>query len=95
MAEPCQDSTFEDLVQHNDGFRTGLTGAPERIAERIAAYELLGVDLFLLGFPHCLEQLEQLEQVEYFGKRVLPLGCEPGAEPPESEPAAEPTPATT
>ena len=27
-----QDSEFEDLVQYNDGFRTGLVGTPEQIA---------------------------------------------------------------
>ncbi|GAA4340129.1 hypothetical protein GCM10023086_75490 [Streptomyces venetus] len=27
-----QDSTFEDLVQYNDGFGTGLIGTPEQIA---------------------------------------------------------------
>ncbi|WP_030612130.1 dimethylsulfone monooxygenase SfnG [Streptomyces sclerotialus] len=62
-----QDSSFEDLVQYNDGFRTGLIGTPEQIAERIVAYKKLGVDLFLLGFLH------YLEEVEYFGERVLPL----------------------
>ncbi|TYK43500.1 dimethylsulfone monooxygenase SfnG [Actinomadura decatromicini] len=62
-----QDSEFTDLVQYNDGFRTGLIGTPEQIAERIVAYKRLGVDLFLLGFLH------YLEDVEYFGKRVLPL----------------------
>jgi FMNH2-dependent dimethyl sulfone monooxygenase len=62
-----QDSAFEDLVQYNDGFRTGLIGTPEQIAERIVAYKKLGVDLFLLGFLH------YHEEVEYFGRRVLPL----------------------
>lgn len=62
-----QDSSFEDLVQYNDGFRTGLIGTPEQIAERIVAYKKLGVDLLLLGFLH------YHEEVEYFGKRVLPL----------------------
>ena len=28
-------STFEDLVQYNDGFRTNLIGTPQQIAERI------------------------------------------------------------
>ena len=31
-------SSLEDLVQYNDGFRTQLIGTPEQIAERIAAY---------------------------------------------------------
>lgn len=76
-----QDSSFADLVQYNDGFRTGLIGTPEQIAERIVAYKRLGVDLFLLGFLH------YLEEVEYFGKRVLPLVRELEAEQPEPEPA--------
>jgi FMNH2-dependent dimethyl sulfone monooxygenase len=62
-----EESEFADLVQYNDGFRTGLIGTPEQIAERIVAYKRLGVNLFLLGFLH------YLEDVEYFGTRVLPL----------------------
>ncbi|KJE22436.1 dimethyl sulfone monooxygenase SfnG [Frankia torreyi] len=62
-----QDSEFADLVQYNDGFRTGLVGTPEQIAERIVAYRRRGVDLLLLGFLH------YLEDVEYFGRRILPL----------------------
>jgi FMNH2-dependent dimethyl sulfone monooxygenase len=31
------DSTFEDLVQYNDGSRTQSIGTREQIAERIAA----------------------------------------------------------
>ncbi|GGC52905.1 dimethyl sulfone monooxygenase SfnG [Hoyosella rhizosphaerae] len=61
------DSTFDDLVQYNDGFRTQLIGTPEQIAERIVAYRRLGVDLILGGFLHFQEE------VEYFGKHVLPL----------------------
>ncbi|MET7712155.1 dimethylsulfone monooxygenase SfnG [Streptomyces sp. NPDC005407] len=79
-----QDSSFEDLVQYNDGFRTGLIGTPEQIAERIVAYKKLGVDLFLLGFLH------YQEEVEYFGTRVLPLVRELEEQQPtaETEPAA-------
>lgn len=61
------DSTTRDLVQYNDGFRTGLIGTPEQIATRIVEYKKLGVDLFLLGFLH------YLEDIEYFGKNVLPI----------------------
>lgn len=62
-----QDSEFADLVQYNDGFRTGLIGTPEQIAERIVAYKTRGVNLFLLGFLH------YLEDVSYFGEKILPL----------------------
>jgi FMNH2-dependent dimethyl sulfone monooxygenase len=55
------------LVQYNDGFRTGLIGTPEYIAQRIVEYTAVGVDLILSAFLHFQEE------VEYFGKRVLPL----------------------
>jgi alkanesulfonate monooxygenase SsuD/methylene tetrahydromethanopterin reductase-like flavin-dependent oxidoreductase (luciferase family) len=45
-------STFEDLVQYNDGFRTNLIGTPQQIAERIVALKAIGVDLVLTGFLH-------------------------------------------
>lgn len=60
-------STFEDLVQYNDGFRTNLIGTPEQIAERIIAYKEAGVNLILGGFLHFQEE------IEFFGRRVLPL----------------------
>ncbi|EKS9799482.1 MULTISPECIES: dimethylsulfone monooxygenase SfnG [Burkholderia] len=60
-------STFEDLVQYNDGFRTNLIGTPQQVAERIVALKAIGVDLVLAGFLHFIEE------VEYFGQRVLPL----------------------
>lgn len=59
-------STFEDLVQYNDGFRTNLIGTPQQIAERIVALKDAGVDLVLTGFLHFIEE------VEYFGQHVLP-----------------------
>ncbi|MFT0702070.1 dimethyl sulfone monooxygenase SfnG, partial [Citrobacter meridianamericanus] len=36
-------STFEDLVQYNDGFKTNLIGTPRQIAERIVALKAAGV----------------------------------------------------
>ena len=60
-------STFEDLVQYNDGFKTNLIGTPKQIAERIVAYKEAGADLILVAFLHFLED------VEYFGKQILPL----------------------
>ncbi len=59
-------SGFEDLVQYNDGFRTNLIGTPQQIAERIVALKRIGVDLVLAGFLHFIEE------VEYFGREVLP-----------------------
>lgn len=60
-------STFEDLVQYNDGFKTNLIGTPRQIAERIVALKAVGVDLILSGFLHFQEE------VAYFGEHVLPL----------------------
>ncbi len=60
-------STFEDLVQYNDGFKTNLIGTPEQIAERIVELKAAGVDLVLSAFLHFQEE------IEYFGQNVLPL----------------------
>jgi FMNH2-dependent dimethyl sulfone monooxygenase len=61
------DSTFEDLVQYNDGFRTQLIGTAEQVAERIIAYRKIGVDLILAGFLHFQEEIEA------FGRQVMPI----------------------
>ena len=68
------DSSLEDLVQYNDGFRTQLFGPPEQVAERIIAYKKRGVNLFLLGFLHFQEELEE------FGEKVIPIVRELEAE---------------
>ncbi|BBU62190.1 dimethyl sulfone monooxygenase SfnG [Methylosinus sp. C49] len=60
-------SSFDDLVQYNDGFKTNLIGSPEEVAQRILDIKAVGVDLVLLGFLHFQEE------VEFFGKRVIPL----------------------
>ena len=77
-----QDSEFKDLVQYNDGFRTGLIGTPEQIARRIVEYRKLGVGLILSGFLHFQEE------VDYFGRKVLPIVRELEAELGVQEPVA-------
>ena len=79
------DSSFEDLVQYNDGFKTGLIGTAEQVAERIVQYRALGVDLILTGFLHFQEE------VEAFGRDVLPLVREMEIEA-GLDPAAVPVP---
>jgi FMNH2-dependent dimethyl sulfone monooxygenase len=59
-------STFEDLVQYNDGFRSNLIGSPDQIAQRILALKDAGADLILLGFLHFQED------VASFGRDILP-----------------------
>ncbi|CAP61896.1 uncharacterized protein PODANS_5_2040 [Podospora anserina S mat+] len=60
-------STFNDLVQYNDGFKTKLVGTKEQVAERIVLLKALGVNLLLTAFLHYDQEVEQ------FGKEVLPL----------------------
>jgi len=60
-------SKFKDLVQYNDGFKTKLIGTKEQIADRILLLKSLGVNLILTAFLHYDEEIER------FGKEVLPL----------------------
>ena len=60
------DSDFRDLVQYNDGFKTGLIGTKEQIVERIRQLKAIGVDLVLTGFLHFMEELSQ------FGEEIIP-----------------------
>ncbi|TVR12584.1 MAG: dimethyl sulfone monooxygenase SfnG [Balneolaceae bacterium] len=60
-------SSFDDLVQYNDGFKTGLIGTPEQVADRIIELKNLGVDLVLTAFLNYDSELEE------FGKTVIPL----------------------
>jgi dimethylsulfone monooxygenase len=80
------DSSFEDLVQYNDGFRTKLIGTAEQVAERIVAYRKLGVDLILTAFLHYHEEIVQ------FSEKVMPLVRELEVEA-GLDPAAVPDPA--
>jgi FMNH2-dependent dimethyl sulfone monooxygenase len=60
-------SSFEDLVQYNDGFKTGLIGTADQVADRIMELKDLGVNIILCGFLHYDWELEN------FGKTVIPL----------------------
>lgn len=60
-------SDYQDLVQYNDGFKTGLIGTPEGVADRIIALKRIGVDLILTGFLH------YDEDIRAFGEKVIPL----------------------
>lgn len=60
-------STFEDLVQYNDGFKTGLIGTPETVADRIIELRQLGMKMILCGFLHYNSDLKA------FGEKVIPL----------------------
>ena len=60
-------SSFEDLVQYNDGFKTGLIGTAESVADRIMELKALGIKVILTGFLHYNWELAD------FGKKVIPL----------------------
>lgn len=59
------DSEFRDLVQYNDGFKTGLIGTKEQIVERIRQLDAIGVDLVLTGFLHFTDELPR------FGEEII------------------------
>ena len=54
-----QQVSLHDYSVSNRGLRTGLTGTPAQIQDRIGAYEAVGVDFFLL---QCSPQLEEMER---------------------------------
>lgn len=59
--------SIEDYSVSNRGLRSGLTGTPEEVAERILEFERAGLDLLLLQFS------PQLEEMERFAEEVIPL----------------------
>jgi FMNH2-dependent dimethyl sulfone monooxygenase len=60
--------SLEDYSVSNRGLRSGLVGTPEQVAERIAQFEKVGIDLVLLQFS------PQLEEMERFAKSVIRRG---------------------
>lgn len=61
-----QHLAIEEYSVSNRGLRTGLTGTPARIAERLEQLEEIGVDLTLLQFS------PQREEMERFAAEVIP-----------------------
>ena len=59
--------SLEDYSVSNRGLRAGFVGTPEQVAERVRAYQDVGVDLLLL---QCSPQLEEMER---FAETVMPL----------------------
>ncbi len=54
-----QKVSLEDYSVSNRGLRTGLTGTPAQVQEKIDSFERAGVDFFLL---QCSPQLEEMER---------------------------------
>jgi len=59
--------SVEDYSVSNRGLRSGLTGTPEQVAERILEFERAGLELLLLQFS------PQAEEMERFAEEVIPL----------------------
>jgi dimethylsulfone monooxygenase len=54
-----QQVSLEDYSVSNRGLRTGLAGTPAQLQDRVAEFEKVGVDFFLL---QCSPQLEEMER---------------------------------
>ena len=57
--------SLEDYSVSNRGLRSGLVGTPQRVLDRVKAFEAAGVDLLLL---QCSPQLEEMER---FAEQVI------------------------
>src|SRR4029079_7494554 len=63
-----QQISLEDYSVSNRGLKSGLVGTPDQVAERVAEFEDVGVDLLLL---QCSPQLEEMER---FAETVIRQG---------------------
>jgi FMNH2-dependent dimethyl sulfone monooxygenase len=76
-ASPAAYASYQDFVRgsqleseltrreysvSNRGLRAGLVGTPEQVADRIAAYEAVGVDLMLLQFSPQAEEMRRFSE---------------------------------
>src|SRR4029079_19765738 len=59
--------SLRDYSVSTRGLRTGLTGTPEHIAEKIVEFRNAGVEIFLMQMSPMLEEMER------FAQEVIPL----------------------
>ena len=57
--------SLEDYSVSNRGLRSGLIGTPSQVMDQVAAFQKVGIDLFLL---QCSPQLEEMER---FAEQVI------------------------
>jgi FMNH2-dependent dimethyl sulfone monooxygenase len=57
--------SIEEYSVSNRGLRSGLTGTPQQVQDRIGEFERAGVNLLLLQFS------PQLEEMEHFSETVM------------------------
>jgi FMNH2-dependent dimethyl sulfone monooxygenase len=62
--------SLRDYSVSNRGLRTGLTGTPEQIADRITEFRNAGVEIFLMQMSPMMEEMER------FAEEVMPLVAE-------------------
>jgi FMNH2-dependent dimethyl sulfone monooxygenase len=70
-----QQVSLEDYSVSNRGLRSGLTGTPDQVAERVAAFEEAGVDLLLLQCSPQLEEMERFAESVIRGSNVRALAA--------------------
>ncbi|GAB2701376.1 LLM class flavin-dependent oxidoreductase [Mucilaginibacter koreensis] len=63
-----QQVSLQDYSVSNRGLRSGLTGTPWKVQDRIAEFEKVGVNFFLL---QCSPQLEEMER---FAEHIIQAG---------------------
>jgi FMNH2-dependent dimethyl sulfone monooxygenase len=54
--------SIEEYSVSNRGLRSGLTGTPQQVSDRIGEFERAGVDLLLLQFSPQLEEMERFSE---------------------------------
>jgi len=54
--------SIEEYSVSNRGLRSGLTGTPQQVQDRIGEFERAGVDLLLLQFSPQLEEMERFSE---------------------------------
>ncbi len=54
--------SIEEYSVSNRGLRSGLTGTPQQVQDRISEFERAGVDLLLLQFSPQLEEMERFSE---------------------------------
>jgi len=63
--------SLEDYSVSNRGLRSGLVGTAEKVAERVAEFEAVGVDLVLLQFSPQMEEMERFAETVIRRRRAV------------------------
>ncbi|MBX6394353.1 MAG: LLM class flavin-dependent oxidoreductase [Alicyclobacillaceae bacterium] len=66
-------TTLGDFVANNEGFRTGLIGSYEQVAERIDALHRIGIEMVLMAFRWPLQELPLFREKVWSALSTEPL----------------------